>query len=61
MHLRDAANVFISILLAESEVLVEAETNVVPVKTIGKVLEVEQMLFQCTSNGGLETPVSVWD
>lgn len=52
-HLADSPDVLISRFLVEAEILVEAETNVVTIQTVDKLLEMQQMLLQGTSDGRL--------
>lgn len=50
-NLANTTNVLVTVLLRESQVLVEAETNVVTVETVRGNLVVKQVLFEGSSNG----------
>lgn len=52
-HLGDPSNVLLAVLGAEAEVLVESKSDVVAVETKGRLVLVEQVLFQCRRNGRL--------
>lgn len=45
-YLSYAANVFVTVLLRESQVLVESEADVVAVEAIGSDAEVQEVLLQ---------------
>lgn len=44
-HLAHSSDVLVPRLLVESEVVVEAEPDIVTVEAIGEFMEVEKMLF----------------
>lgn len=52
-NLAYTSNVFIAVLLAEAQVLVQPKTNVVAVETVRSQPQVEEMLLQSDGNGGL--------
>lgn len=52
-HLRDAPDVLVAVLLAESEVLVQPEPDVVPVEAVrGHAAVAEQLLLELDGDGG---------
>ena len=53
-HLSDTTDIFIPISLAEAKVFVQTEADVVTVQTVGELAQVQKVLFQSTSDGGLE-------
>jgi hypothetical protein len=52
-YLGDAADVLVAVLLGEAEVLVEAEAHVVAVEPVRGQPDVQQVLLQGRSDGGL--------
>lgn len=52
-HLRDAADVLVAILLGETQVLVQAEAHVVAIEAVGGGAELQQVLLEGGSDGGL--------
>lgn len=48
----DASDILVSVSLAETEVFVEAEADVVAVETVGGVGGVEEVLFEGGGDGG---------
>lgn len=52
-HLTDTADVLVSGLLVESEILVQAETHIVTVQTVGAEALLEKVLLECCGDGGL--------
>ena len=52
-YLTYPSDVFISVTLGEAEILIEAEADIVSVKTICRQPEMEEMLFECSGNCGL--------
>lgn len=53
-HLADAADILVPRLLVKSEVLVEAESDVVAVEAVGKLLQVQKVLLEGACDRGLE-------
>lgn len=53
-YLADPADVLVARLLIESEILVEAEADVIAVEAVGELLEVEEVLLERTSDGRLQ-------
>lgn len=56
-HLADPADVFVSRLFVEPEVLVQSEADVVAVETVAKLLQVEEMLFEGDGDGRLQCSI----
>jgi hypothetical protein len=52
-YLRDAADVLVAVLLGETQVLVQAEADVVAVEAVGGQAEVEEVLLERGGDGGL--------
>lgn len=52
-YLRDTTNVLVTVLFREAEILVQAETDVVAVKTVGSDAQVQQMLLESGSDSRL--------
>ena len=52
IYLGDSANVLVAVLLGETEVLVQAEADIVAVETVGGNAEVEEVLLERGRNGG---------
>lgn len=50
-YLGDPSDVFIPILLAESQILVQSEADVVTIEAVGGQSEVQQVLLQCDGYG----------
>ena len=55
IHLSNPPDVLPSILLAETEILVQPEAHIVAIETIGGKTEVKQMLFKRNSDGRFTT------
>lgn len=52
-YLRDTSNVLVAVLLREAEILVQAESHIVAVQTVGGNTKVEEMLLQGSGHSGL--------
>lgn len=51
-YLSDASDVLYTILGGEAQVFVQAESHIVTVQSVSLVSEVEEVLFQSSSDGG---------
>lgn len=51
--LGDTADVLVAVLLAEAEVLVQAEAHIVAIQTVGRQAQVQQVLLEGGGDGGL--------
>jgi hypothetical protein len=51
-YLSYPADVFVSALLVETEILVQSESYVVAIKAVGCKPKVKEMLLECGRNGG---------
>ena len=51
-YLRDPPNILIPILLAESQILIQAKPYIVPIEAVGRESEVQEMLLESYGDRG---------
>lgn len=52
-HLGNSADVLVSVLLREAEILVQAKSHIVAVEAVGRDAEMEEVLLERGRDGGL--------